>query len=187
MTSQPTFNPYEVLGVEKSASETDIKEAYKSKIKSVHPDIGGNEEECKKLNLAKDLLLDPQKRSEYDTGGVKMGSGRPWDAFFSQFGGMGGIRFNMGGGAFSFHTQQVVRCDAPISVSQMIFGDPLYEFNSPLGGKLKLPLPPKTEPGTIFAVKIRKDERNDIIIHARMVLKLPDQLTEEQERILKSI
>ena len=57
---------YSVLGVSKTASEQDIRKAYKKKSMQHHPDRGGNEEEFKKVNEAYSTLKDPQKRQQYD-------------------------------------------------------------------------------------------------------------------------
>lgn len=62
---------YEILGVRKSASQEEIKEAYKKLIKKYHPDIyQGNkifaEKKTKDLNLAYDVLSDPSSRAAYD-------------------------------------------------------------------------------------------------------------------------
>jgi DnaJ-class molecular chaperone len=45
-------NPYEILGIQSGASETDIKKAYRDLAKKTHPDKGGTEEEFKIINEA---------------------------------------------------------------------------------------------------------------------------------------
>lgn len=69
--AQPKATPrtvyYEMLGCEKSATEQDLKKAYKRKALILHPDKqGGNGEPFKKMKYAYDVLMDPKKRSAYD-------------------------------------------------------------------------------------------------------------------------
>ena len=62
---------YEVLGVKKTATQKEIKEAYKKLVKKYHPDIYQGdklfaEKKTKSLNLAYDILSDPVKKAAYD-------------------------------------------------------------------------------------------------------------------------
>jgi DnaJ-class molecular chaperone len=58
---------YELLGINETASQIDIKKAYRSLSLKLHPDKqGGNAEEFKKINEAYMVLSDPDKRQEYD-------------------------------------------------------------------------------------------------------------------------
>src|SRR6478672_7954927 len=80
---------YKVLGVDKKASQEDIKKAYRKLARKYHPDTNkdpGAEERFKQISEAYDVLGDEDKRKKYDRGGVFAG-GNP-------FGGGGG-----GGGA----------------------------------------------------------------------------------------
>ncbi|MCC8097448.1 MAG: molecular chaperone DnaJ [Eubacterium sp.] len=84
---------YEVMGVDKSASQDQIKKAYRKKAKECHPDFHPNDPEAeakfKELNEANEVLSDPDKRAAYDRYG---------HAAFDQTGGMGG---GYSGGGFS--------------------------------------------------------------------------------------
>lgn len=63
------MNYYELLGISPSATEEEIKKAYKIQMKKWHPDINKAEEAASmsmKINEAKEVLLDEQKRKEYD-------------------------------------------------------------------------------------------------------------------------
>lgn len=83
-----TNDPYKILGVDKTASEADIKKAYRAAAKKHHPDKGGNAEEFKKINEAYEILGDPQKKANYDQFG---------SAGNSASGGFGGGGFNTSG------------------------------------------------------------------------------------------
>ena len=60
---------YEVLGLDRNASEKDIQQAYRKLSKKYHPDLNkapGAEQKFKEVNEAYEVLHDPQKRSRYD-------------------------------------------------------------------------------------------------------------------------
>lgn len=57
---------YSTLGVKKSASQDDIRKAYKKACMQHHPDRGGDEEKIKEINEAYNTLKDPSKRQQYD-------------------------------------------------------------------------------------------------------------------------
>lgn len=58
---------YQILGVNSSSSQEEIKKAYRSAAMKHHPDRGGNQDLFKKINNAYETLGDPNKRAEYDT------------------------------------------------------------------------------------------------------------------------
>ena len=100
-------NYYDILGVSKNASESDIKSAFRKLSKKYHPDVNkeaGAEEKFKEINEAYSVLSDPEKKQMYDTFGTvdpnDMGGGG-FDPFsqgfdpFSMFRGFGG---GFGGG-----------------------------------------------------------------------------------------
>lgn len=61
---------YKVLGLEKDASASDIKKAYKKLVMVHHPDRGGDEEKFKEIAEAYEVLSDPKKKQHYDTYGT---------------------------------------------------------------------------------------------------------------------
>lgn len=104
---------YKILGVDKNADDDEINKAYKRLSKIHHPDKNPNnkveaEEKFKKINEAKNILLDKEKRKLYDDFGHEglkantrpdQGNFNPFDIFSNMFGG-GGHPF--GGNPFGF-------------------------------------------------------------------------------------
>jgi molecular chaperone DnaJ len=62
-------NYYEILGVPKTATQKEIKKAYRELAKKHHPDKGGDAEEFKKISEAFSILSDDNKRKRYDAFG----------------------------------------------------------------------------------------------------------------------
>ena len=99
-------DPYKLLGVPKTASDDEIRKAYRKLAKKYHPDVNKDKpqmaEKFKEISAAYSLLSDKDMKKRYDSGQVD-GSGQqqnPFGAggrnpFNTSFGGMGG----MGGGA----------------------------------------------------------------------------------------
>lgn len=110
---------YRVLGLDRSASESEVKKAYRKLARKHHPDKGGDAEEFQKLSRAHEVLADEALRSVYDQHGLAgleateqheqagggASSGRPAGDVFSIFeelfgrggGGGGGARGGFGG------------------------------------------------------------------------------------------
>ena len=57
---------YDVLGVTKKATQSEIKKAFRKLALKKHPDKGGDVEEFKKIQAAYEVLGDEEKRSKYD-------------------------------------------------------------------------------------------------------------------------
>lgn len=98
---------YDILGVGRKATQDEIKKAYRSLARRYHPDRNPNnkdaEEKLKHINVAYEVLSDPEKRANYDrwgtadAQGIDMGGFQ--DIFSSLFRGFGG---DMGFGDFGF-------------------------------------------------------------------------------------
>lgn len=115
---KPANDYYKVLGIDSKADETEIKKAYREKMRQNHPDkMRGSElseEEIEnkvaEINNAYEVLSDPEQKEKYDlygedpndsTGGSRA---QPQGNPFGGFGGAGGGGFNFGG--FNFGQQQ---------------------------------------------------------------------------------
>jgi curved DNA-binding protein len=61
---------YKILGIEKTATQKDIKNAYRKLARKFHPDLNPNDKDAKKkfqqINEANEVLSDPEKRKKYD-------------------------------------------------------------------------------------------------------------------------
>ncbi|MGE7205788.1 DnaJ C-terminal domain-containing protein [Sphingomonas sp. NPDC019816] len=94
-------DPYQTLGVSRTASEADIKKAYRKLAKELHPDRNKDNpkaaEKFSQVTNAYDLLNDKDKRARFDRGEID-GDGNPAAPF--GFGGGGGPRPGAGGGGF---------------------------------------------------------------------------------------
>jgi molecular chaperone DnaJ len=162
---------YKILGVTPTASQSEIKNAYRSKAKDLHPDKNQGdtalEEKFKAVSEAYDILSDAKKRAEYDearslferggfrspTGGGGagdfsdiFGGGNPQDIFANLFGGAGMRRGPRKG--------QDLQTESTISFREAIFGTTL-ELKIAVDGKTRQDISARVPAGVKDGVKIR--------------------------------
>jgi molecular chaperone DnaJ len=134
MTTRPR-DPYEVLGVQRDADETQIKKAFRRLARELHPDVNRHdpdaEEKFKEAAEAYEILNDAERRALYDRyghDGLRSGGYEPnfegfgsisdlFDAFFGGFGGGG-----MGGGAAGPAQGRDVAVHADITLAEAATG-----------------------------------------------------------------
>jgi curved DNA-binding protein len=108
---------YETLGVSKTASEDEIKSAFRKLARKYHPDVAKDkktaEEKFKQINEAYEVLSDPEKRKKYDQLGANWnqpggfqrppdwGAQQPGGGAYRYGGGDGGVEFEFNGTGFS--------------------------------------------------------------------------------------
>src|SRR5436305_6322799 len=110
MATRPDY--YKALGVDKRASAEDIKKAYRKLARKYHPDRNPGDKDAetrfKEISQAHDVLGDPEKRAQYDSGTGPFATGAGPGGGFGGFGNfdfdaasMGDILSNLFGGSAS--------------------------------------------------------------------------------------
>lgn len=190
---------YDILGVSKTASVEEIKQAYRRMAQKHHPDKGGGKEaeaRFKEINEAYQVLGDAGKRASYDqfgsaegpqfgggTGGFGFGA-RDFD--FSQgFGFTGGIG-DIFEGLFSQAMSQV-QAEVEISIPQAVLGDTLH-FQMD-GKPIEFSIPPGTQDGSQFHLRGKgrsfRGGVGDLIIVTRV--RVPKRLNREQRVLYEQL
>lgn len=193
---------YEILGVAKGASDTEIKKAFRSKAHKLHPDKGGDKAAFQELNEAYQVLGDKNKRAQYDQfgsvgrGASGFGGGQPGTGGFNDFD-FGGFRVNVGnqGGGFGSIFEDLfesafsqVQVQLQISIPQAVLGDTV-RFKTNFGDEIELRLPPGTTEGQSFKFRGKGQQtrrgRGDltVVIH----IDIPRRLSRQQRELYEQL
>ena len=104
-------DPYEILGVAKTATADDIRKAYRKLAKKLHPDLNPGdkraEDQFKEVAAANDLLSDPDKRRRFDAGEIDASGAEkapPNARYYRDYAGEGGHPYE-GHGAYGDFAQ----------------------------------------------------------------------------------
>jgi len=93
---------YQILGVNRNASDKEIKQAYRRLARKHHPDLNPGdksaEDKFKEINAAYQVLSDPEKRKKYD----RFGDQWEYADQFAKAGGQEGVRWDFGRGGTTF-------------------------------------------------------------------------------------
>jgi DnaJ-class molecular chaperone len=170
-------DPYSVLGVAKNASQEEIRKAYRTLAKKLHPDLNPGNKECeekfKQASAAYDVIGDPEKRQRYDKGEIDAsGAERPPRGFYREHAGgpqdryasadgfadMAGTDeilaeiFGRGGGGKFRMAGQDVRYRLELGFLDTINGSK-QQINLPEGPALDITIPPGTREGQILRLR----------------------------------
>ena len=149
---------YSVLGVAKTATQDEIRKAFRKLARTHHPDVAKDkktaEAKFKELNEANEVLSDPEKRKRYDElgadwdspgrqgpppgaqrgGGMDFGGGAGFSDFFEMFfGGSGGKKRKAGFGSFAQRGQDA-ELEVPVNIDEALHGG-RKAFNLDRGGR----------------------------------------------------
>jgi DnaJ-class molecular chaperone len=148
---------YSTLGLQRNASDAEIKKAYRSMAMKYHPDRGGDEKKFKEISQAYEFLSDPQKKQIIDLGGDPnaqpgMGGGQNPFEFHFNTGNMNDIFGNFGFGGFGRQPQRRNRSlniNVEITLEDVLNGkDFTAEVSIPGKNKMiNIQIPPGIENG----------------------------------------
>lgn len=159
-TTHPGQDPYQILGVSPSASQDEIKNAYRNLAKKFHPDLNpGNknaEKRFKEINSAYELIGSPEARE-------KARASRRAPFYYETYENQGpGSRYAQGFDADLFENLFRETYDLPITPEASIQGAQT-EITLPSGKRLSVRIPPKIAPGTRLRFP-RQGEYGDLFV-----------------------
>ena len=203
---------YDILGISRSASQDEIKRAYRKAAHQHHPDKGGESEKFKELNEAYQVLSDEKKRSAYDSfghAGVNNGGpGQGFGGFSGQdfgnwediFGGQtgrqtGGFSFNFGGGGLGDifgdmfeNAFSTVQAQVEIPLTTALLGGEV-KITTGQGETIDLKIQEGTKDGTTFSIRGKggQTRRGRGDLHLTVKIRFPRRLSREQKRLIEEL
>jgi DnaJ-class molecular chaperone len=188
---------YEILGVDRDASPTEVKRAFRALARELHPDVNDHdpeaEEKFKAAAEAYEVLSDPERRRAYDAygheglrgGGFQPGGFSSVEDIFQAFFG-GGIGFEVRRGPMRgqdlLHRVEISALDAMLGAKVRI---PSHE------GERGIELPPGTQHGTQFALRghglpgANGGPPGDLVIAVQVIV--PGELSDEQRELAQKL
>jgi curved DNA-binding protein len=158
---------YKILGIDKTASQDEVKKAFRKLAHEHHPDKkGGNDAKFKEASEAYSVLGDPEKRKQYDQFGSNMGGGggfNPQDFGGFDFSGFQGgfngqnVEFDLGDifstffGGGRMRKGKSIRVDIDLTFKESIFGTE-REVRAGGNSKITIKIPPGVDNGTTLRV-----------------------------------
>jgi DnaJ-class molecular chaperone len=170
-------DPYDALGVERTASLEDIRKAYRRLAKKLHPDLNpGNreaEERFKEVAGAYDILSDKDKRQRYDDGEIDAtGAERPRQRFYRDYAPESDSRYSSSSGFADFAESDDILAEflrqqaharanmrgpdlsyrLPVDFLDAVNGGTM-RLDLPQGGTLDVKIPPGIEEGQVLRLR----------------------------------
>lgn len=195
---------YDILGLNRDASDEDIKKAYRKLAMKYHPDRNPDskdaEEKFKEAKEAYEVLSEAEKRRAYDAYGhagvnPQMGGGGPgaegFGGFAEAFGDIFGEIFGGGrrAGGNQVYRGADLHCEMPISFTVAALGG---EITIPtLEGEAQIKIPAETQSGQVFRLRgkgirpVRQTSAGDLMCH--VVVETPVRLTDRQKELLREL
>jgi DnaJ-class molecular chaperone len=190
---------YEILGVERDASETEVKRSFRRLARELHPDVNAHdpeaEEKFKAAAEAYEVLSDPEQRQAYDRfghDGLRSGGFSPGGQGFSSVEDIFSAVF---GGAFGFEVRR-----GPMRGQDLMHAVEISALQAMLGGSIKIPshegereieLPPGIQHGVQFALRGHGlpgsggGPSGDLRIVIHVIV--PTDLTDEQRELAEKL
>jgi DnaJ-class molecular chaperone len=190
---------YELLGIERDASDAEVKRAFRKVARELHPDVNAHdpeaEEKFKAAAEAYEVLSDPEQRQVYDRfgpEGLRAGGFPPGGAGFGSIEDLLGAVF---GGAFGFEVRR-----GPMRGQDLMHAVELSAVQAMLGASVKIPshegereieLPSGVQHGTQFVLRghglpgANGGPPGDLRIVIHVIV--PSDLSEEQRELAEKL